>query len=101
MITTPETCAPVSIHKLFEATLGQAVDHLHQTVSARLNALPITIVNYVVGHAHYVRCSEAAQRLRREGTCCRCGSSRSQHSRLSLRHIREWLSYLYIKSLSR
>jgi putative transposase len=78
MTTIPETCAPVNARKLFEASVAEAVDSLRQTISARLNALLVVIVNYVVGREHYVRRSEVPQHRRREGTCCRCGSTRSQ-----------------------
>lgn len=78
MTTIPETCASVNARELFEASLEQAVDDLRQTISARLNALLVAIVNYVVARGHYVRRAEIPQHLHREGTCCRCGSSRSQ-----------------------
>jgi hypothetical protein len=76
--TIPETCAPVNARKLFEASVGEAVDSLCQTISARLNALLVAVANYVVGRGHYVRRSEVPQHLRREGTCCRCGATRSR-----------------------
>ena len=78
MTTIPETCEPVKARELFEAYVGEAIEGLRQTISARLNALLVVIVNYMVGRGHYVRRAEVSQRLRREGTCCRCGSTRSQ-----------------------
>ena len=78
MTTIPETCAPVNARELFEAHVDEALASLRQTISARLNALLVMIVNYVVGREHYVRRSEVPQQLRREGTCCRCGTTRSR-----------------------
>lgn len=78
MTTIPETCAPVNARELFDASLEQALDQLRDSISAHLNALLAAVVNYVVGRGHYVRRSEVPQWLRRAGTCCRCGSTRSQ-----------------------
>lgn len=78
MTTIPETCAPVNAHELFEAALTEAVDHLRQEISTHLNALLVAVVNNVTGRGHYVRRTEVPQHLRREGTCCRCGSTLSQ-----------------------
>jgi putative transposase len=78
MVRVPETCAPVNARTLFEAYLDEAVQGLCQTISARLDALLIAIANYVVGRGHYVRRCKVSKRLRREGKCCRCGSSRSR-----------------------
>lgn len=78
MTKIPPTCAPVNAQTLFEAYVDEAVANLSQTISAHLNALLVAIANYVVGREHYVRRSKVPQHLRREGTCCRCGSHRSQ-----------------------
>ena len=83
----PETCAPVNAPTLFQAELDEAVQSLCQTISARLNALLVATANHVVGRGHYVRRSRVSKRLRREGKCCRCGSSRSRRfSRNGFRH---------------
>ena len=78
MTTMPETCASVNARELFDALVNEAVNSLCQTISARLNALLVATVSHVVGQGHYVRRSEVPQHLRREGTCCRCGATRSQ-----------------------
>jgi putative transposase len=78
MARIPETCVPVNARTVFEAHLDEAVQSLCQTISARLNALLVAIANYVVGRGHYVRRCKVSKRLRREGKCCRCGSSRSR-----------------------
>ena len=78
MARIPETCASVNARTVFEAQLDEAVQSLCQTISARLNALLVAIANYVVGRGHYVRRCKVSKRLRREGKCCRCGSSRSR-----------------------
>jgi transposase-like protein len=78
MARIPETCAPVNARSVFEGQLDEAVQSLCQTISARLNALLVAIANYVVGRGHYVRRCKVSKRLRREGKCCRCGSSRSR-----------------------
>jgi hypothetical protein len=78
MARIPETCVPVNARTVFEAQLDEAVQSLCQTISVRLNALLVAIANYVVGRGHYVRRCKVSKRLRREGKCCRCGSSRSR-----------------------
>jgi transposase-like protein len=78
MTTIPETCAPVNAREMFDVALTEAVDRLRQEISTRLNALLVAVVNYVIGRGHYVRRSEVAEHLRREGRCCRCGSTLSQ-----------------------
>jgi hypothetical protein len=83
----PETCTPVKAPILFQAELDEAMQSLCQTISARLNALLVATANHVVGRGHYVRRSRVSKRLRREGKCCRCGSSRSRRfSRNGFRH---------------
>jgi len=74
----PESCDPVNARSQFEASLDEAVETLCQTISARLNALLVAIVSYVVGRGHHVRRRQVAARLRREGKCSRCGSSQSR-----------------------
>jgi len=78
MARIPETCAPVNARTVLEATLDEAVQTLCQTIGARLTALLIAIVSHVVGRRHYVRRMDVPKRLRREGRCCRCGSSHSR-----------------------
>jgi hypothetical protein len=78
MARIPETCAPVNARTLFEAHLDEAVQSLYQTIGARLTALLVAIVSYVVGRRHYVRRMKVPKRLRREGKCCRCGSTQSR-----------------------
>lgn len=78
MTTIPETCAPVNTRELFDAALKQAVDDLRQEISRYLNALLIAVVNHVVGREPYTRRAEVPRHVKREGTCCRCGSTRSQ-----------------------
>lgn len=87
MARIPETCAPVNARALFQAELDEAVQSLCQTISARLNALLVATANHLVGRGHYVRRSKVSKQLRREGKCCRCGSSRSRRfSRNGFRH---------------
>jgi len=78
MARIPETCAPVKARALFEMALDEAVQTLCQTISARLNALLAAIVAHVVGRRYHVRRVQVPERLRREGKCCRCGSSQSR-----------------------
>jgi putative transposase len=78
MARIPETCAPVKARALFEATLDEAVHTLCQTISVRLNALLVAIVAHVVGRCYHVRRIRVPERFRREGKCCRCGSSQSR-----------------------
>ena len=78
MTTIPATSTPVNARALFEALVESALDNLRQTISVRLNALLVAIEGYVVGRGHHVRREEVPQHLRRQGTCCRCGSTRSQ-----------------------
>ena len=78
MARIPESCDPVNARSQFEASLDEAVETLCQTISARLNALLVAIVSYVVGRGHHVRRRQVAARLRREGKCSRCGSSQSR-----------------------
>jgi hypothetical protein len=78
MARIPETCSPVNARTLFEAALDEAAHTLCQTIGARLNALLVAIVAYVVGRGYHVRRIHVPERLRREGKCSRCGSSQSR-----------------------
>jgi putative transposase len=78
MARIPESCAPVNARTLFESQLEEALDGLCQTIGARLTALLVAIVSHVVGRGHYVRRTKVSRRWRREGKCCRCGSTRSR-----------------------
>jgi len=78
MARIPETCAPVNARSVFEAALDEAVQTLCQTIGARITALLVAIVSYVVGRPHHVRRVHVPAWLRREGRCCRCGSKRSR-----------------------
>lgn len=78
MARIPETCASVNARTVFEAQLDEAIQSLCQTIGARLNALLVAIANYIVGRGYYVRRYKVSKRLRREGKCYRCGSSRSR-----------------------
>jgi len=78
MARIPETCAPVKAKAHFEVALDEAVHTLCQTIGARLNALLVAIVGHVVGRCYHVRRVHVPERLRREGKCCRCGSSQSR-----------------------
>jgi hypothetical protein len=55
MASIPETCAPVN--------------------ARALSAVLVAIVSHIVGRGHYVRRIKVSKRLRREGKCCRCGST--------------------------
>ena len=93
MARIPETCAPVKARTLFEVALDEAVHTLCQTISARLNALLVAIVGHVVGRCYHVRRGHVPERLRREGKCCRCGSSQSRRfSRNGVRPRRSLLT---------
>jgi len=93
MARIPETCAPVKARTLFEVALDEAVHTLCQTISARLNALLVAIVGHVVGRCYHVRRVHVPERLRREGKCCRCGSSQSRRfSRNGVRPRRSLLT---------
>jgi putative transposase len=78
MARIPETCAPVNARTLFEAQLDEAVQRLCQTIGARLTALLVAIVSHIVGRGHYIRRTKVPKRFRREGKCCRCGSTQSR-----------------------
>lgn len=78
MARIPETCAPVNARTLYEVALEEAVHTLCQTIGARLSILLVAIVSHVVGRPHHVRRQYVPERLRREGKCCHCGSSRSR-----------------------
>ena len=78
MASIPETCKPVNARTLFETELNEAVQNLCQTIGARLTAVLVAIVSHLVGRGHYVRRIKVSKRLRREGKCCRCGSTRSR-----------------------
>jgi transposase-like protein len=74
----PEICAPVNARALFETQLDEAVQSLCQTIGARLTAMLVAIVSHIVGRGHHVRRIKVSKRLRREGKCCRCGSTKSR-----------------------
>jgi hypothetical protein len=74
----PETCSPVNARTLFETQLDEAMQSLCQAMGARLTAVLVAIVSHVVGRGHYVRRTKVPKRLRREGKCCRCGSTQSR-----------------------
>jgi hypothetical protein len=78
MTRIPETCAPVNARALFEVALDEAVHTLCHVIGARRSALLVAIASHVVGRPHHVRRQHVPERLRREGKCCRCGSSRSR-----------------------
>ena len=78
MASIPETCAPVNARAVFEAALDEALQTLRQTIGARITALLVAIVSHVVGRPHYVRRVYVPKRLRREGKCQRCHSTRSR-----------------------
>jgi hypothetical protein len=63
---------------LFERQMNEAVENLCQTIGARLTAVLVAIVSHIVGRGHYVRRNRVCKRLRREGKCCRCGSTQSR-----------------------
>jgi hypothetical protein len=87
MARIPESCTPVNARTLFESQLEEALDGLCQTIGARLTALLVAIVSHVVGRGHYVRRTKVSRQWRREGKCCRCGSTRSRRfSRNGFRH---------------
>lgn len=78
MASIPDSCAPVNARTVFEANLEEAMQSLCQTIGTRLTAVLAAIVRYVVGRGHYVRRMKVPKRLRREGKCCRCGSTQSR-----------------------
>jgi hypothetical protein len=78
MPSIPQVSAAVNARRAFEATLDQVLQELRQTMSARLNALLVGIVDDVVGRPHHVRRARIPARLRRAGKCCRCGSRQSR-----------------------
>jgi transposase-like protein len=78
MTRIPDTCAPINARTLFETQLDEAVENLCQTIGARLTAVLVAIVSHIVGRDHYVRRTKVPKRLRREGKCCRCGSTQSR-----------------------
>jgi len=74
MPSIPQVGAPVNPRLLFEAALDQALQTLRHTVSARLNALLVGIVDDIVGRPPHVRRARLPERLRCTGRCYRCGS---------------------------
>ncbi len=73
-----ESCAPVKAYQQFEESVKKAQDDLCEVISRHLNEMLVKIVNYVVGRGHYERREQVPPHLRREGQCCRCGSTHSQ-----------------------
>ena len=78
MTKIPESCAPVNARQQFEDYVIKTQEGLRQAISKKLNAMLVKVVNYVVGRGHYERREQVPQHLRREGTCSRCGTTRSQ-----------------------
>ena len=78
MARIPQACASVNAKTLYAETLDKAWHTLCQTLSGELNALLVAIASHVVGRPYHVRREQVSAHLRREGTCCRCGSSCSQ-----------------------
>lgn len=78
MTKIAETCAPVNARKQFEEQVEAAVGQLRETISARLNALLVAVVNYGLGREHYRRRAELAPGQCGDCRCCRCGSQRRQ-----------------------
>lgn len=78
MARIPETRAPVNARTVFETNLDEPIHNLGQTIGERLAALLVAVVSYVVDRGHYVRRTNVPNRLRREGKCCRCGSTHSR-----------------------
>lgn len=74
----PKSCPPVNAQKLLDEALDEAVQTLCNTMGARLAALLVAIVEHILGRDHYVRRTHVPSQLRREGTCHRCRSKRSQ-----------------------
>jgi len=78
MTSILESCVPVNAQQVFEAQVDEAVQHLCQTLGARLSAILVATVKHIVGREHAVRREKVARDLVRPGRCCRCGSTRSQ-----------------------
>lgn len=78
MISILESSTPVNAQKLFETQVDEAVQHLCQTLGARLSAILVATVSHIVGREHAVRRAKVPHDLVRPGRCCRCGSTRSQ-----------------------
>lgn len=78
MARIPESCEAVNARALFEALVDEATESLCQTIGARLTAILVAIVSHVVGRGHHVRRMKVPRRWRREGKCCRCGSTQSR-----------------------
>jgi transposase-like protein len=77
MVKIPESCSPVNARTLLASTLLEAEASLQRTIALRLAELLLAIVHHVLGRAYHRRRAAVSKRLRREGRCCRCGSTKS------------------------
>jgi len=77
MVSIPERCSPVNAHTLLASVLLEAEATLQDTVAARLRELLLAVVHYVLDRAYHRRRDTVPKHLRRQGRCCRCGSTKS------------------------
>jgi len=77
MVSIPERCSPVNAHTLLASVLLEAEATLQDTVAARLRELLLAVVHYVLDRAYHRRRVTVPKHLRRQGRCCRCGSTKS------------------------
>jgi transposase-like protein len=79
MTKIPESCSPVNARSQLESDLLQAEASLRHNIALKLTKLLVAIVQHVLNRPYHRRRARVSKRLRREGKCCRCGSSKSRH----------------------
>lgn len=77
MVKIPESCSPVNARTLLASTLQEAEASLRQAIALRLTEVLVAIVHYILDRAYHRRRASVPKQLRREGRCCRCGSTKS------------------------
>jgi len=77
MSRIPESCSPVNARAQLGLALQEAEAVLRQTIGLRLTELLIAIVRYVLDRPYHQRREKVSQHVRREGRCCRCGTTKS------------------------
>ena len=99
MTKIPPSCSPVNARDQLELVLAEADKALRRQITARFSELLSAIVRHVLGRSYHQRREQIPERLRREGRCCRCFSTRSQRfSRNGFRnrHLMTSLGELHI-----
>jgi hypothetical protein len=78
MSKIPQSCTPVNARTRFEKELLDAEVCQRRNMEQRLTELLLAVVRYILVRPYHVRRVKVPKRLRREGRCSRCGSSKSR-----------------------